>query len=69
MLWWQQRKLAYEKFTWLLGFRNTVITHTRSTNGNPPKKYPDALRLARHGRGAGEPNPMQIAPEKRKIAD
>ncbi len=38
-------------------------------SGNPPREYLDAMRLAKIGPGAGEPNPMRLPPEKLNGAD
>jgi len=35
----------------------------------PPKECLDALRLAKRGPGAGEPNPVLMAPEIRNVAE
>jgi len=38
-------------------------------DGNPRKEWLDALRLAKRGPGAGEPNPVLIAPEICNVAE
>ena len=41
----------------------------RLWDGNPPKESLDTLPLAKRGPGAGEPNPVLIAPEIRNVAE
>jgi thiol-disulfide isomerase/thioredoxin len=46
-----------------------IVDSKRNGDGNLPKEHHDALRLAKRGLGAGEPNLVQMAPEMRNVAE